>query len=158
MPWVYDRYQSPPPGILSDICSRLLSAAPLARLKLGHRNRLLRRSYARDSITNRLSSSTNSKNPALHYKRLIICCDGTWQSSYDTASNPTNVTQFSRAVQTAQQQKDGTEIQQVVLYQPGLGTGAMGRIRSHIAGKLKLISKQGPLSIKFDRWTWLWPS
>jgi len=138
------------------MCSCLLFAALLARLKLGHRNRLLRRSYARDSITTRLSSS-NSKSLALHYKRLIICCDGTWQSSYDTASNPTNVTQFSRAVQTAQQQKDGTEIQQVVLYQPGLGTGAMGRIRSHIAGKMKLISKLEPLSTKFDRWTWLWP-
>ncbi|CBF73562.1 hypothetical protein AN7939.2 [Aspergillus nidulans FGSC A4] len=60
-------------------------------------------------------------------KRLIICCDGTWQDSTDDASEPpSNVTRLSRALsRTAIVKENGVlrEIPQIVYYQKGVGTG-----------------------------------
>ncbi|RPB12768.1 hypothetical protein P167DRAFT_487458 [Morchella conica CCBAS932] len=54
-------------------------------------------------------------------KRIIICCDGTWQSSDGgEPSVPTNVTRITRALKSYTK-KDG--ISQIVYYQSGVGTG-----------------------------------
>ncbi|KAL3471500.1 hypothetical protein BJX99DRAFT_266725 [Aspergillus californicus] len=60
-------------------------------------------------------------------KRLIICCDGTWQdATADSSQPPSNVTRLSRALsRTAIVEEDGEtrEIPQIVYYQKGVGTG-----------------------------------
>ncbi|NET48603.1 MAG: DUF2235 domain-containing protein [Merismopedia sp. SIO2A8] len=50
-------------------------------------------------------------------KRLIVCCDGTWQQL--RSPYPTNVVKIAQAVQSVGQ--DG--VPQVVLYDEGVGTG-----------------------------------
>lgn len=54
-------------------------------------------------------------------KRIIVCCDGTWEDAVgENSEKPqTNVTRISRAVK--QISSDGTS--QIVYYHPGLGTG-----------------------------------
>lgn len=57
-------------------------------------------------------------------KRLIICCDGTWQSSVSGKRNiPSNVVRLARVIAKAGVDDDGKEWQQVVHYDPGVGTG-----------------------------------
>ncbi|KAL4999473.1 hypothetical protein BDV10DRAFT_200703 [Aspergillus recurvatus] len=60
-------------------------------------------------------------------KRLIVCCDGTWQdSTADESEPPSNVTRLSRALsRTAIVKENGVqrEIPQIVYYQKGVGTG-----------------------------------
>ncbi|KAJ0307382.1 hypothetical protein COL516b_003996 [Colletotrichum fioriniae] len=61
-------------------------------------------------------------------KRIIICCDGTWQSSVSGQQNiPSNVTRLARSVAlTGSIKQDGKEdgiCQQVVFYSAGVGTG-----------------------------------
>ncbi|KAL2849661.1 hypothetical protein BJX68DRAFT_237473 [Aspergillus pseudodeflectus] len=60
-------------------------------------------------------------------KRLIICCDGTWQDATDDDRQPpSNVTRLSRALKrTATVTENGVtrEIPQIVYYQKGVGTG-----------------------------------
>jgi uncharacterized protein (DUF2235 family) len=62
--------------------------------------------------------------PAL--KRLIICCDGTWQSSVSGEENiPSNVTRLTRNLASAGLGADGKVWQQVVYYDSGIGTGEL---------------------------------
>ncbi|KAB8067431.1 hypothetical protein BDV29DRAFT_163377 [Aspergillus leporis] len=70
-----------------------------------------------------------SELPWSDQKRLIVCCDGTWQNSTgDSFKPPTNVTRISRAIS-----RDGVtlekgkkkRISQIVYYQKGVGTGAL---------------------------------
>ena len=49
-------------------------------------------------------------------KRIIICCDGTWN---EPDENPTNVTKLVRSIKP--QALDG--MHQVVFYDQGIGTG-----------------------------------
>ncbi|KAF8989790.1 hypothetical protein BDQ17DRAFT_420130 [Cyathus striatus] len=79
---------------------------------------------------------TPTHDVARHYKRLIVCCDGTWRSSYQPDTTPTNVTRLCRAINTSKVNEDGTEIQQVVLYQAGIGATPMGIIQRYLAGGL----------------------
>jgi uncharacterized protein (DUF2235 family) len=56
-------------------------------------------------------------------KRLIVCCDGTWQSSnHGIQSIPSNVAKLSRALAKYTQEEDGKVIHQVVFYDAGVGT------------------------------------
>ena len=55
-------------------------------------------------------------------KRLIVCCDGTWNDA-DSAGEFTNVVRMARAVLPADA-RGGRETPQVVYYQSGVGTGA----------------------------------
>lgn len=57
--------------------------------------------------------------PAKLPKKLIVCCDGTWQDSDNNPANPTNVTRIARAVKDL----DDDHHQQIVYYQAGVGTG-----------------------------------
>nr|POE63130.1 uncharacterized protein CFP56_04033 [Quercus suber] len=61
-------------------------------------------------------------------KKLIVCCDGTWQDSDNADANPTNVTRITRAISS----EDDHHHPQIVYYQAGIGTG-MGLV-SQIAG------------------------
>lgn len=73
--------------------------------------------------------SIKSKNR----KRLIVLCDGTWQdSTADNASDyPSNVTRFSRALKSStwvpkkDESGDLEEVEQIVYYQKGVGTGTL---------------------------------
>ncbi|KAG8846271.1 hypothetical protein FRB91_000956 [Serendipita sp. 411] len=77
---------------------------------------------------------------AIEFKRLIVCCDGTGQSSTGDGeeSIPTNVTRFARALESSHRWKDENnvvkEIPQIVLYQTGVGTGGITRISDGLAG------------------------
>ncbi|KAE8148751.1 hypothetical protein BDV25DRAFT_168257 [Aspergillus avenaceus] len=63
-------------------------------------------------------------------KRLIVCCDGTWENSTsDSFQPPTNVTRLSRSIsREAVVKEDGVNkrISQIVYYQKGVGTGLLG--------------------------------
>lgn len=75
------------------------------------------------------------------YKRMIICCDGTWQASDRSAksggSNDSNVTKFSRALAKTVVIGEQT-VQQIVYYMSGIGTNALTNISHYVAGKLSL--------------------
>ena len=51
-------------------------------------------------------------------KRLIVCCDGTWNNA-DTKTNETNVARLARAIHGSQQ---AIVAFQIVLYLRGVGT------------------------------------
>ncbi|UPK99608.1 hypothetical protein LCI18_010543 [Fusarium solani-melongenae] len=61
-------------------------------------------------------------------KRLVICCDGTWQSSVSGLKNiPSNVTRIARSVARSGKDEDGKIWQQVVYYDAGIGTGDLAQ-------------------------------
>ena len=56
-------------------------------------------------------------------KRLIICCDGTWQASnHGTHSIPSNVAKISRAVAKTYVNESNQKAPQVVYYDAGVAT------------------------------------
>lgn len=57
-------------------------------------------------------------------KRIVLCCDGTWQSSVSNVTNvPSNVTRLARYLAKAGRDNDGKEWEQTVFYDAGIGTG-----------------------------------
>lgn len=63
-------------------------------------------------------------------KRIIICCDGTWQSAVSGKKNvPSNVTRLCRAVNSVGTDDEGSQWQQIVWYDSGIGTtsGTLGK-------------------------------
>lgn len=59
-------------------------------------------------------------------KRIIIASDGTWQSSSsEKANTPSNVTRLCRNLAPAGYNDKGETVQQVVYYDPGIGTGSL---------------------------------
>ncbi|KAG8629786.1 hypothetical protein KVT40_001405 [Elsinoe batatas] len=58
-------------------------------------------------------------------KRIIICCDGTWQSSNHGLEGvvPSNVAKISRAISKYEETSNGQIIHQIVYYDAGVGTG-----------------------------------
>lgn len=62
-------------------------------------------------------------------RRLIVCCDGTWQSSVTEKENiPSNVTKLARLIKRIGQGKDGRMWHQVVYYDGGVGTGNLSKL------------------------------
>ncbi|KAG9514932.1 hypothetical protein KCV07_g7741, partial [Aureobasidium melanogenum] len=60
--------------------------------------------------------------PASIPKKIIICCDGTWQSAVSGERNsPSNVTRLARSFNRVAE-KDGKVWQQIVWYDSGIGT------------------------------------
>ena len=75
-------------------------------------------------VQNLPKRSSEAVEPLL--KRIIICCDGTWQSSVSGEKHiPSNVTRLCRHLASAVVDKDNKEWQQVVFYDSGVGTGAL---------------------------------
>jgi hypothetical protein len=67
-------------------------------------------------------------------KRIIICCDGTWNEPEKIENDhivPTNVLKMVRAVEPYD---SASGIQQVVFYDQGVGTGALGKLDRSIGG------------------------
>ncbi|KAJ5776624.1 uncharacterized protein N7511_001635 [Penicillium nucicola] len=59
-------------------------------------------------------------------KRIILCCDGTWQSSVSGKKNvPSNVTRLCRALNGFGQDATGEAWQQIVWYDSGVGTTSL---------------------------------
>lgn len=59
-------------------------------------------------------------------KRIIICCDGTWQSAVSGKKNvPSNVTRLCRSLNSVGTDENGDEWQQVVWYDSGVGTTSL---------------------------------
>ncbi len=52
-------------------------------------------------------------------KRLVVCCDGTWQRAGQPV--PTNVVKIARAILPEATGPDGAAIPQIVYYDPGVG-------------------------------------
>lgn len=65
-------------------------------------------------------------------KRLIVSCDGTWQSA-DTGpgKDPTNAINFCRALTHNAQ---GDRMEQIIFYQAGVATGGVLPIQKALAG------------------------
>lgn len=63
-------------------------------------------------------------------KRLIICCDGTWNDA-DSAADFTNVVRIARAIKPVEM-RAGAAVPQIVYYHSGVGTG--GDAFEHIIG------------------------
>lgn len=66
-------------------------------------------------------------------KRIILCFDGTWnepQSRVNSRVNPTNVLKVVRAVSPC----DQTNCEQVVYYEPGVGTGGLSMLDKLVGG------------------------
>ncbi|MCL4523115.1 MAG: DUF2235 domain-containing protein [Acidobacteria bacterium] len=61
-------------------------------------------------------------------KRLVVCCDGTWNKP--DQPHPTNVVK----VATTLLQSDSAGVTQLLFYDPGVGTGALDRIRGGAFG------------------------
>jgi hypothetical protein len=56
-------------------------------------------------------------------KRIIICCDGTWQTAVSGEKNsPSNVTRLTRCLNRVAIDDDGKTWQQIVWYDSGVGT------------------------------------
>jgi uncharacterized protein (DUF2235 family) len=75
-----------------------------------------------------LNSEKNMADDHPWGRRLIICCDGTWQSSVSSQDNiPSNVTKLCRVI--ARIGTDGNDSKrkwhQLVYYDSGVGTGAL---------------------------------
>ncbi|KAJ4304661.1 hypothetical protein N0V90_000188 [Kalmusia sp. IMI 367209] len=67
-------------------------------------------------------------------KRIIICCDGTWQSSaHGTQTIPSNVAKMSRSIASWYVDENGLRAPQVVYYDAGVGT-AMGWLEAKWTG------------------------
>jgi uncharacterized protein (DUF2235 family) len=63
----------------------------------------------------------NTSNPLK--KRLVVCCDGTWQSSnHGIHSIPSNIAKISRAIAKYTKDDHGNIVHQVVFYDAGVGT------------------------------------
>ena len=54
-------------------------------------------------------------------KRIIVCCDGTWNNGIASESPLTNVSRIARSVNEIAD--DGTGMLQVVYYDSGVGSG-----------------------------------
>ncbi|OJK03624.1 hypothetical protein ASPACDRAFT_49732 [Aspergillus aculeatus ATCC 16872] len=81
-----------------------------------------------------------SPKPQPARKRLIICCDGTWQSAVDgQESIPSNVIRLCRAIDSVGiDPVDHQPWQQIVWYDSGVGTNttAAGPLRNFVEGAL----------------------
>lgn len=68
----------------------------------------------------------DSHTPEIPPKRIVICCDGTWQSSVSGLKNvPSNVTRLARSIARTGKDAEGRVWQQVVYYDAGIGTGEL---------------------------------
>ncbi|GME65015.1 Cysteine synthase a [Neofusicoccum parvum] len=62
-------------------------------------------------------------------KRIIICCDGTWQASdRGNATNPSNVARLARML--AREDKEAGHVPQVIYYQGGVASNGSGTLIS----------------------------
>ena len=63
-------------------------------------------------------------------KRLVVCCDGTWNKPDQPSGSPTNVLKLALAVA----RENGQGARQLVFYQRGVGTRRLERLRGGALG------------------------
>jgi uncharacterized protein (DUF2235 family) len=86
--------------------------------------------------------STQKPSP-FPMKRIIICCDGTWQASnHGITTVPSNIAKLSRAIASCKENGSGEFIHQIVYYHAGVGTATSsvhnaGFIQDKIADVVK---------------------
>ena len=72
------------------------------------------------------------------FKRLIICCDGTWEAgdhvSKGDSSYQTNITRMCHALADDLLIPDGTRVPQIIYYQSGVGANVPTALGRSIAG------------------------
>lgn len=80
-------------------------------------------------------ASTQKKDlPPKPKKRIVICCDGTWQSvAHGTQTIPSNVAKISRSIANYYIDSNSLMAPQIVYYDAGVGTG-VGLIEKQRAG------------------------
>lgn len=83
-------------------------------------------------------------------KRIIVCCDGTWQSS--TSLDPkrgieSNVARIARVLAKAGTDANGKTWEQVVYYDAGVGTGDLSSLESRVRGKCPSQTDEHALTI-----------
>ena len=70
-------------------------------------------------------------------RRIIVACDGTGQSSTrGEAAVSTNVNRICHSL------SENSELEQIVYYQSGVGTGSLGRVYHAVAGKGVFLSQK----------------
>ena len=80
-----------------------------------------------------IDSNNQIKRP-YSCKRLVVCCDGTWQASnHGTRSVPSNIAKISRSIKPYGPDKDGVLCPQITYYDAGVGTG-MGWLDQRYSG------------------------
>ncbi len=75
-------------------------------------------------VARRLSANSHAALPDARERggrRLIVCCDGTW--NWPDRQRETNVVRFVRAISPQAQSAEGTPIAQISHYHLGVGTG-----------------------------------
>ena len=74
-------------------------------------------------------SQTTQHDPNAAPKRIVICCDGTWQSSVTGQRNvPSNITRMCRSLANTGKDENNKTWQQIVFYDAGIGTGALSQL------------------------------
>ena len=88
------------------------------------------------------------------FKRLIVCCDGTWKDADGRPDVISNVTRIARCLKNEAQVGDQT-VPQIVYYQSGVGTdrGWVNRLIGGVSGKGRQIrlSSTGPWMLILSR-------
>jgi uncharacterized protein (DUF2235 family) len=70
-------------------------------------------------------------------RRLVICCDGTWQSSVSSKENaPSNITKLCRLIARmgTDQHDSSKKFHQIVYYDSGIGTGDLSKSEARRQG------------------------
>lgn len=86
-------------------------------------------------------------------KRIIVCCDGTWQSSTSLDPQhaiPSNVTRLCRVLAKAGEDKDKKTWQQIVYYDAGVGTGDLTDFEKGRQGELAFHTRTRPVMHSWD--------
>ena len=80
-----------------------------------------------------------AQSPPRPSKRLIVCCDGTWEAGDHATkrdgSFETNITRICRAIAETADMPDGTKIPQIIYYQSGVGSISPTILGRTIAGQ-----------------------
>ncbi|KAF5517814.1 Uncharacterized protein CGCA056_v011300 [Colletotrichum aenigma] len=91
--------------------------------------------YSYQTATHIAESAPVKILPNVAPKRIVICCDGTWQSSTTGEKNiPSNVTRLARSISRTGEGPDGRIFQQLVYYSSGIGTGDLSFLEKERQG------------------------
>ena len=86
---------------------------------------------------------TGFSNPKPPRKRLILCCDGTWQASdHGTQDVPSNIAKLSRALAKTFINEDNQAVPQIVHYDAGVATADW--FDSKVSGREKFLMLEMP--------------
>ncbi|RDW60590.1 hypothetical protein BP6252_11973 [Coleophoma cylindrospora] len=87
-------------------------------------------------ISSHTEAQDDSDASGFPSKRLIVCCDGTWNSGDVAGQTLTNVAKIARCISDVDKH-DGRNFVQIVHYEPGIGTGTRrnANIRDGMFGK-----------------------